>query len=242
MLTSRNTNNLVNRLGVKRKHAPVGDEYHRPINEPAPLNPANVLQAYMMGFFPMAESRDGPVNWYSANRRAIFDLTPGEFHVPRRLAKTIRQNKFRIAHNEQFEKVIHQCAAPRKSDGDTWINQQIIDVFCELHDLGYAHSVEAYVDQSPETNVLDQSSVLAGGLYGVAIGGAFFAESMFTTIRDASKVCLVALVTHLRQQGFKLLDVQFTNPHLEQFGVKEITPEAYQLHLQHAIRLRDIEF
>lgn len=172
----------------------------------------------------MADSRDGQVQWYAADPRTIMPLDT--FHVPHALAKRVRQGTFRMTGDTAFHQVITACAQPRPYAEDTWINDQIIDVYTQLHDMGFAHSIEAWQD--------DQ---LVGGLYGVALGGAFFGESMFSRRTDASKVCLVRLVEHLKQRGYILLDVQFSNPHLEQFGVEDIARERYLALLEDALQL-----
>ncbi|MEX0655391.1 MAG: leucyl/phenylalanyl-tRNA--protein transferase [Phycisphaeraceae bacterium] len=203
------------------------------------LTPELVLRAYCVGAFPMATSRHGHVDWYSPDPRAVLPLAAGAFHVSRSLRRVVRQERFAMTHDRAFEAVVQGCAEPRADSDETWINDEIARVFVELHRQGWAHSIEAW---SPATDDADRDNVaapgwrLAGGLYGLAIGGAFFAESKFTRERDASKVCLVHLVEHLRRQGFTLLDVQLTNPHLEQFGVVEIPRDTYLRQLSAAVR------
>jgi leucyl/phenylalanyl-tRNA--protein transferase len=189
------------------------------------LSPANLLNAYAHGVFPMADSRDGEVSWYTADPRAILPLDA--FHVPRGLRRVLRRRPFDIRMDTAFREVMIGCSEPRLADGDTWINLPIIAAYGQLHDLGYAHSVEAW----------SYDGQLVGGLYGVSIGGAFFGESMFSRVSDASKVCLFHLVEHLRARGYALLDVQFHNPHLQQFGVIEITAAEYLARLREAIAL-----
>jgi leucyl/phenylalanyl-tRNA--protein transferase len=159
---------------------------------------------------------DGSIRWFSPDPRGIIPLD--SFHVPKRLARVIRGGTFQIEINRDFDAVIRGCAeAPRDAeDPGTWIDQEIYESYCVLHRAGIAHSVEAW-----------QEGRLAGGLYGVAIGGAFFGESMFHHVRDASKVALAALVDRLRQRGFTLLDTQWTTEHLEQFGAIEIPRRRY---------------
>jgi len=163
------------------------------------------------------------VHWYSPDPRAILPLDDG-FKVRRSLARRVRQAPFRITRDQAFADVIAACAEPRPDADDTWINPDIQRVFTQLHHAGLAHSVEAWQDDR-----------LIGGLYGVALGAAFFGESMFSHRPDASQLCLVHLVEHLRDRGFTLLDVQFTNPHLEQFGVLEIPREQYLARLDAAL-------
>jgi len=195
------------------------------------LTPELLLRAYAAGAFPMARSRASKeVAFFSPDPRAVLPLRPdrgdgrGGFKVRRSLAKRVRNGPFEVTSDRAFERVIDACAQPRAYAEDTWINRPIREAFLALHAAGIAHSVEAWADGD-----------LVGGLYGAAIGGAFFGESMFSAVRDASQVCLVRLVERLRVRGFALLDVQFTNPHLEQFGVQEIPREAYLERLQRAI-------
>ena len=174
-----------------------------------------LVSAYTSGWFPMAVD-DGEIRWYSPDPRGIIPLE--SFRVPSRLARVIRAGTFQIELNRAFDTVIRACAETDRRDGDpgTWIDRDIIDSSVELHRLGFAHSVEAW-----------QDGRLAGGLYGVALGGAFFGESMFHSQTNASKVALAALVEHLRARGFRLLDIQWLTPHLEQFGAVEIPRPVY---------------
>jgi len=176
------------------------------------IDPEVLLQGYRLGVFPMA-MEDGEIEWFSPDPRAILPLK--EFHVSHTLERAARKEIFEIRINAAFAEVMAQCA----ERPETWINPEIIDSYVRLHELGHAHSVEAW-----------QEGRLAGGLYGVAIGGAFFGESMFHQVRDASKVALLALVERLRERKFVLLDTQWVTPHLEQFGALEI-PRAQYLHL-----------
>ncbi|MEM0915540.1 MAG: leucyl/phenylalanyl-tRNA--protein transferase [Planctomycetota bacterium] len=188
------------------------------------ISPAMVLSAYRAGAFPMADDRHGRIGWFSPDPRALLPLDD-RFRVRRSLAKRVRNAGYRVTFDHCFADVIHACAiGPRPDDGGTWISRDIEAVYVELHHAGYAHSVEAWLG--------DQ---LVGGLYGVAIGGAFFGESMFSRRPDASQVCLVRLVEHLRGCGFALLDTQFVNPHLEQFGVVEMPRDAYLAQLNDAL-------
>jgi len=197
------------------------------------ITPKMLAWAYRQGLFPMASSRDGPVQWYAPDPRAILPLD--RFHISRSLQRRVRQKRFRITFDQAFEQVIRACAEPRDQDRDTWISQEIVSVYTELHKLGMAHSVEAWSSVGREQE--DQDPILVGGVYGVAIGGAFFGESMFHRATDASKVCLVHLVDHLRRCRFALLDVQFVNSHLIQFGLEEVPRDAYLQLLASAIEL-----
>ena len=170
----------------------------------------------------MAVNRQGDIGWFSPDPRAIIPLDDA-FHVPHGLARTIKKGKFEITIDQDFEEVIFACS---KAHGDTWISSEIIQNYCWLHYDGYAHSVETRLDGK-----------LVGGLYGVALGGAFFGESMFHWATDASKVALVQLVNHLRQQGFQLLDTQWVTPHLEQFGTQLISKAEYLQRLREALAL-----
>jgi leucyl/phenylalanyl-tRNA--protein transferase len=174
-----------------------------------------LVSAYASGWFPMAVG-EGDIRWFSPDPRGIIPLDA--FHTSRRLARVVSRGAFRIEINRRFTDVIRACALAERDpeDAGTWIDREIVDSYCALHAAGYAHSVEAW-----------QDNTLAGGLYGVALGGAFFGESMFHHVTDASKVALVALVERLRQRGFTLLDTQWTTPHLEQFGAVEIPRGRY---------------
>jgi len=183
------------------------------------IDPELLLQGYRLGVFPMA-LEDGSIQWFSPDPRAILPLD--DFHVPHALRRVMRKNVFETTMNEEFSEVIEQCAQRE----DTWINLEIIESYTRLHELGYAHSVEAW-----------KEGQLAGGLYGVAVGGAFFGESMFHCVTDASKVALVALVNHLRAQKFALLDTQWLTPHLQQFGGIEISRDHYLRMLRSAVEL-----
>ena len=184
-----------------------------------------LVSAYASGWFPMAVG-NGEIRWFSPDPRGIIPLDT--FHVPRRLVRVVRQGTFEIVVNRDFEAVIRACAEADRDpeDAGTWIDQEIFESYCALHEAGFAHSVEAW-----------QDGRLAGGLYGVALGGAFFGESMFHHVTDASKVALVALVERLRSRGFTLLDTQWTTEHLEQFGALEIPRARYLRMLSQALRL-----
>lgn len=200
--------------------------------EPMPvttaLPPPLLLSAYAQGIFPMARNRHSrEVYWFSPDPRAVMPLH--DVHISRSLRRTLRQRRFDIRLDTAFEQVMQGCAAPREDETDTWINDTIIEAFTDLHRLGMAHSIETWRDGQ-----------LMGGLYGLAIGGAFFGESMYrdtTTDRstDASKVALIATVRHLRHRGYTLFDVQYANPHIEQFGIIEIPRDQYLAQLQPVI-------
>ncbi len=176
------------------------------------IDPEVLLQGYRLGVFPMAMA-DGAIEWFSPDPRAILPLE--EFHVPRTLERVARKKSVEIRIDVSFVEVMRECA--RRPE--TWINDEIVASYAKLHELGHAHSVETW-----------QNGKLAGGLYGVAIGGAFFGESMFHHVRDASKIALLGLVERLRAKKFVLLDTQWTTPHLKQFNAIEI-PRPKYLHL-----------
>lgn len=168
----------------------------------------------------MARSRnDKKLYWFAPEMRGILPLE--DFHVPRKLQRIVKQQPFALRCNAAFPQVIRACADSRE---DTWINDAIIRSYTELWETGFAHSVECW-----------EGNTLAGGLYGIALGGAFFGESMFSHVPNASKIALVELVKRLRTAGYRLLDTQYTNPHLVQFGVKEIPKQQYLMLLQQAL-------
>jgi leucyl/phenylalanyl-tRNA--protein transferase len=185
-----------------------------------PISPQLILQGYCIGIFPMAEE-DGAIYWYSPDPRCILEFD--RLRVPRSLRQTIRRATFEIRRDTAFDEVIAACAD--RPEG-TWISPQIMSVYGELHRRGFAHSVEAWCQGE-----------LAGGLYGIAIGGAFFGESMFHHVPNASKVALVALMDHLQRQGFVLVDTQWSTPHLLRFGAVEIPREQYLERLSQAVQL-----
>jgi leucyl/phenylalanyl-tRNA--protein transferase len=173
------------------------------------LSQKRLLLAYSMGIFPWYSEAE-PILWWSPDPRLV--LYPGELYVSKSLKKTIKKDLFQITMDQAFEKVISACAQTRReNDGGTWIVDEMINAYCELHASGFAHSVEAW-----------QNEKLAGGLYGVSLGKCFFGESMFTRITNASKVAFVALVKHLNALGFDLIDCQITTEHLVSFGAHEI--------------------
>lgn len=177
------------------------------------IQPPILLEAYSMGIFPMADSASGEIQWHLPQRRGIIPLDE-RFSVPSNLRRKYNKKPFKLTINVAFPEVIRHCRELRI--GETWINQEIIDSYVELHRLGYAHSFEAW-----------QENELVGGLYGIAFGKVFFGESMFSRVTDASKICLVYLVEQLRQKQFQLLDSQYLNPHLMQFGAYEISSDEY---------------
>lgn len=211
------------------------------------LTPGMLLEAYRAGAFPMASGRGGEVAWYTCDPRAILPLTDEGLHVSRSLRKTLRRGVFEVRMDTAFEAVIRACAQPRGGDGDgddtvrsnvadeTWINDAIITAFCQMHELGYAHSVEAWARDDNDADNADDAT-LVGGVYGLAIGGAFFGESMFSRRADASKVALVALWEHLRSRGYTLFDTQYANAHTQRLGVIDIPAAAYHRLLRRALR------
>jgi len=187
------------------------------------INPEELLLAYRLGIFPMAESREADeVLWVRPHERGIIPLDT--FHVPRRLGRLIRSGRYKVTIDRAFGEVIRGCAESRPDRRETWINEPIIEVFEALYRRGFAHSVEVW-----------HRGELAGGLYGLSLGAAFFAESKFSRMRDASKVAVVHLAARLKAGGYLLLDAQFPNPHLEQFGATAITDERFQILLSRAL-------
>lgn len=182
------------------------------------IDPQFLCAAYCNGYFPMADPNTGEINWYSPDPRTIFDLN--EFHIPRSLKLTLKKKEYEIHFNKKFEEVMRSCAERE----ETWISETIIQSYIQLHQLGFAHSVETWKDGK-----------LAGGLYGVAIRGAFFGESMFSRLRDASKIALVNLVMRLKERGFTLLDTQYLTSHLEKFGAREIPRNEYLKQLEESL-------
>lgn len=199
----------------------------------------SLLGAYRSGYFPMGDNRrpGGPIKWFNPDPRAIIPLDAG-LHLPRRLVERARSRRFAMTTDRSFADVMRGCAVPRPPPGEehSWIDDRIIEAYTALHEAGHAHSIEAWLDDGT-------GRILVGGLYGVHIGAAFFAESKFHRAdlggTDASKVCLVHLVRHLKARGFELLDVQFWNPHIDQFGCTEI-PKAEYLARLHAATAREI--
>ena len=182
------------------------------------IDPDLLLQGYRLGVFPMAMNDDS-IEWFSPDPRAVLPLE--NFHVPHALRRLVRRKPFEITIDKAFSAVIRACAERE----NTWINRDIIDSYTQLYELGHAHSVEAW-----------KANTLAGGLYGVAVGGAFFGESMFYRVTDASKIALVALVEHLRARKFVLLDTQWLTPHLQQFGGIQISREPLSARVEESNR------
>jgi leucyl/phenylalanyl-tRNA--protein transferase len=193
------------------------------------LTPELLLRAYAAGLFPMAERReDAALFWVDPEERGVIPL--GSFHVPKRLARTVRSDRYEVAVDTAFVETIRACAARAQGREQSWINEEIVALYTALHERGHAHSVECRRD-----------GTLVGGLYGVSLGGAFFGESMFSRERDASKVALVHLVARLIGGGFTLLDTQFLTGHLAQFGAEAIPRDEYLARLSAAIA-RGAEF
>ena len=187
------------------------------------LAPARLLDAYRHGIFPWFNEED-PVLWWCPDPRMV--LFPSEFRISRSLRKTLCKHAYEIRVDTAFEQVMLDCAAPRGGQAGTWIHEEMITAYTELHRMGYAHSVETWIDGR-----------LAGGLYGVALGGAFFGESMFSRVSEASKVAFAYLVERLRRRGYILLDTQFINDHVRQFGAIEVSRTRY---LEMLVRALDV--
>jgi leucyl/phenylalanyl-tRNA---protein transferase len=189
------------------------------------ITPQLLLKAYACGIFPMAESADDPhLHWIEPQMRGIIPLD--HFHVPRRLARTLRSKCFTIKVDHDFDTIIAGCAAAAKGRENTWINARIRTLYKALFEQGHCHTVEVYMDGQ-----------CVGGLYGVSIGGAFFGESMFHTATDASKIALAHLVERLKAGGYVLLDTQFTTEHLKKFGAVEVPRIMYNRILEKAVTL-----
>ncbi|NEU12092.1 leucyl/phenylalanyl-tRNA--protein transferase [Methylobacterium sp. BTF04] len=190
------------------------------------ITPEILLKAYAAGIFPMAEDADDPaIYWVEPRARGVLPLDG--FHVAKRLARTVRSDAFEVRTDQDFDAVISGCAAPRRDAERTWINSRIRELYGALYDRGHAHTVEVYAEGR-----------LVGGLYGVSLGAAFFGESMFHTVRDASKVALVHLVARLRAGGYRLADTQFVTEHLTQFGAEEVPRHVYKRRLADAVAWR----
>jgi leucyl/phenylalanyl-tRNA--protein transferase len=187
------------------------------------ITPEVLLKAYACGIFPMAESADDPaLYWIEPEMRGIIPLDT--FHVPARLARTMRKTPFKVFVNRNFEAVVAGCAEPKRDRARTWINARIRRIYRALHAHGHCHSVEVY-----------DGECLAGGLYGVSLGRAFFGESMFHRARDASKIALVHLIARLKAGGYRLLDTQFVTDHLRSFGAVEVPKRRYHRLLEDAL-------
>ncbi|MGC4030536.1 MAG: leucyl/phenylalanyl-tRNA--protein transferase [Tepidisphaeraceae bacterium] len=189
------------------------------------LSPRTLLRAYASGAFPMTDA-DGVSRWYTADPRGVLPLEA--FHCPKNLAQLVRQQKFEVRINSAFAGVMRGCrdAYRPESTGGGWIGDELIAAYTKLHEMGFAHSVEAW-----------QNGELVGGLYGVALGGAFFGESMFHRATNASKVCLVHLVQRLRERDFALLDTQMVTSHMKQFGCVYVPATEYEKRLAAALAL-----
>lgn len=189
------------------------------------ITPEILLHAYAIGVFPMAMSQEDPeLYWFDPDPRTIIPLD--NFHVSRRLERTLRQQKFQVTYDTAFTEVMKKCAEPAPDREETWINDDILKLYTQLHHHGYAHSVETWQDGS-----------LVGGVYGVSIGSLFAGESMFSRVTDASKVALASLLKHLKAQDYQLFDVQYTTDHLKTFGATEISRDDYKERLSHAIEV-----
>jgi len=187
------------------------------------ITPELLLQAYRIGVFPMGERRDDPkLYWLDPRLRAVLPLDG--FHLPKRLARTVRQDIFEVSADTDFTGVMRACAEPRPGHPESWINEPILTLYGELFARGHAHSVECR-----------REGELVGGLYGVSVGAAFFGESMFSRERDASKVALVHLMARLIKGGFRLLDCQFMTEHLRSFGAIEVPREEFRVKLADAV-------
>ncbi len=187
------------------------------------LTPDLLLRAYSAGIFPMGETREDPtLYWVEPDKRGIIELDA--FHLPRRLARTVRNGPFEVDCDRDFAAVIAGCAAPRPGHPESWINRTIVELYGTLFEQGHVHTVECRL-----------GGELVGGLYGVSIGAAFFGESMFGTARDASKVALAHLVARLIRGGYALLDCQFVTDHLRQFGTIDLPRAAYRRRLAAAV-------
>lgn len=228
---------------------------------------AALLSAYAMGLFPMADARTGELGFYTADPRALVPLEPGAMHIARSLRKRLRSGRFLITADVAFGRVVRECAAPRPGREETWISDELITLYDRMHELGHAHSVEAWLPRElvpadaptsgpaappPHEAVHTFTDplhpgphVLVGGVYGTIVGSAFFAESKFSRPEwggsDASKVALVHLVEHVRRRGFTILDAQFWNPHTDQFALEQLPHNEFMRRLVRA-RRRPIEW
>lgn len=194
------------------------------------LTPEMLLVAYANGYFPMALDKDDPeLYWFAPEERGVLPIA--NFNVPRGLRRAMKDHPYTVTIDRDFEGVIRACGTLTKKRDETWINDEIIRLYTELHRLGHAHSIEAWVGDE-----------LKGGLYGVSLGGAFFGESMFSRAPEASKICLVTLVGILRDAGYDLLDTQYVNEHLMQFGVEAVKKRQYLKRLEKALRMTPAPF
>lgn len=187
------------------------------------LTPGMLLVAYANGYFPMAmDKHETELYWFSPTERGVLPIEG--FNIPRGLQRVIKQHPFTLTVDRDFEGVIRACSELVDQRTDTWINEEIVQLYTELHRMGHAHSVEVWLE-----------GTLVGGLYGVSLGGAFFGESMFSRVSEASKVALVTLVTLLQEAGYTLLDTQYVNDHLKQFGVQAVKKRSYMTKLAKAL-------
>ena len=187
------------------------------------ITPAQVLLAYRHGLFPMSRGKFGEIEWFMADPRTIIPLDD-RFHIPRTVRKLIRKGGYEIKINHRFPEVIRACARHYSVAEEIWLSDEMIELYLELQTLGYAHSIEVWIEGE-----------LVGGLYGVALAGAFFGESMFSRAPSASQLALVALVERLRERQFLLLDAQMRTPHISRYGAVDLTHEQYLTHLSEAL-------
>lgn len=185
------------------------------------LRPTRLLEAYRRGIFPWY-SQDQPILWWSPDPRMV--LFPHELHISRSLRKTLRSGRFQVTSDCAFERVLRGCAGPRRYSDGTWLDSAMQQAYLQLHKLGHAHSVEVWQDET-----------LAGGLYGVALDGIFFGESMFSRATDASKVALVSLVGALQADGYRVIDCQVASPHLASLGAREVTRNEFAAFLPNGV-------
>ena len=191
------------------------------------ITPDVILRAYMLGVFPMAETKESKeIFWVDPESRGMLPFE--NFHIPKSLVKTVKKEKFTIHIDKDFRGVMENCRATRPDRLNSWINDEILNLYCNLAERGHAHSVEAWLNDGKEDR-------LVGGLYGVSIGAAFFGESMFSFETDASKVALVYLIARLKYGGYTMLDTQFTTEHLSRFGAIEVPRGRYHTYLQDAL-------
>ena len=184
------------------------------------IDPKFLCSAYCNGYFPMADPKTGEISWYSPDPRTIFDLN--DFHIPHSLTLTLKKKDIEVRINTRFEEVMRACAHRE----ETWISETIIQSYLQLYQDGFAHSIETW-----------RQGTLIGGLYGVAIQGAFFGESMFSTLKDGSKIALVHLVQRMKERGYTLLDTQYLTPHLQKFGAREIPRIEYMKRLEESLTI-----
>lgn len=222
-----------------------------------PITAELLLEAYCAGYFPMAMSKRGrTLYWFNPEIRAVLPLQDDSFHASRSLQKLLRKHPYNITVDTAFSDVMRACAdTPRKKEDGTWINKEILALYTQLHEMGFAHSVEVWEDEEDENpvqqngraisprsgspcdfqEIITGQKKLIGGLYGVSIGGAFFGESMFSLRTGASKIALAHLVERLKAAEYHFLDAQFENPHLVQFGFKSVPQEEYHTLLRQAL-------